>query len=118
LPPTPNNNACQCLESHLSCTFRPSIANYSIVVGPLLDTACGLLEQRSGSCADIGGNGTTGVYGRVSACDSSQSNSLYTEWSAMTDLPFQPSNCHSCSASTTSLTIAIRQRAHSLATAP
>ena len=73
LPPTPNNAACQCLESVLSCTFRPSIANYSIVVGPLLDTACGLLEGRGGSCADIGGNGTTGSYGRVSACDASQS---------------------------------------------
>ncbi|KAF8898482.1 glycoside hydrolase family 72 protein [Infundibulicybe gibba] len=69
LPPTPNPAACNCLLSTLSCRFTPSTANYSAVVGSLLDTACSLLGEKGGSCVDIGGNGQTGVYGRLSACD-------------------------------------------------
>jgi len=72
LPPTPNDAACECLESTLSCLFTPQIANYSIVLGPLFDTACGLLSQVNGNCDDISGNGTSGVYGRVSGCDPSK----------------------------------------------
>jgi len=69
LPPTPNLAACQCLESTFGCHFNPPISNYSGLIGPLINTACGLLGQAGGSCNDIGGNGTTGVYGRLSGCD-------------------------------------------------
>jgi len=69
LPPTPNDAACNCLESSLSCRFTPATANYTSVVGSLLDTACSLLGAKGGSCVDIGGNGSTGTYGRVSGCD-------------------------------------------------
>ncbi|KAJ7139681.1 glycoside hydrolase family 72 protein [Mycena epipterygia] len=69
LPPTPNEAACLCLDNALSCQFQPSTSNYSAIAGSLIDTACGLLGSSGGSCADIGGNGTTGVYGLVDMCD-------------------------------------------------
>lgn len=69
LPPTPNDAACACLESALSCQFTPKTVNVSDIVGPLLDTACSLLGQAGGSCDSISGNGTAGQYGAVSACD-------------------------------------------------
>ncbi|KAL0577596.1 1,3-beta-glucanosyltransferase [Marasmius crinis-equi] len=69
LPPTPDQNACGCLANSLSCQFKPASANYSGVLGTLVDTACGLLGQKSLNCDDIGGNGQTGTYGRLSGCD-------------------------------------------------
>jgi hypothetical protein len=69
LPPTPNDAACACLSSTLSCLFTPQTTNYTAIVGELLDTACGLLGQAGGTCDDIAANGSTGVYGRVSGCD-------------------------------------------------
>ncbi|KAL0950622.1 hypothetical protein HGRIS_007414 [Hohenbuehelia grisea] len=69
LPPTPNEAACNCLESTLSCRFTPATTNYSTTVGELIGTACSLLGQQGGNCDDIGGNGTTGTYGRLSGCD-------------------------------------------------
>ncbi|KAF5384720.1 hypothetical protein D9757_006270 [Collybiopsis confluens] len=69
LPPTPNTDACNCLESTLGCTFKPPTSNYSAVVGELINTACGLLGQAGATCNDIAGNGSSGVYGPVSGCD-------------------------------------------------
>ncbi|KAJ3506093.1 hypothetical protein NLJ89_g7068 [Agrocybe chaxingu] len=69
LPPTPNEAACNCLESSLSCRFTPATSNYTTVVGELLNVGCSLLGQSGGSCTEIGGDGQTGVYGRLSGCD-------------------------------------------------
>jgi len=73
LPPTPNDPACKCLEPKLSCTFSPPAGTnataISVINGQLLGTACGLLSSSGGNCNDIGSNGTTGTYGRVSFCD-------------------------------------------------
>lgn len=69
LPPTPNEQACQCLEKTLSCQFTPQTSNWTNVVGQLLDTGCSLLGQSGGNCNDIGGSGASGTYGRVSYCD-------------------------------------------------
>ncbi|KAG5352716.1 1,3-beta-glucanosyltransferase gel4 [Termitomyces sp. T112] len=69
LPPTPNESACNCLLSTLSCRFHPATSNYSAIVGELLDTACSFVGQKGGTCDDIAGNGQTGVYGRLSGCD-------------------------------------------------
>ncbi|KAL4243204.1 1,3-beta-glucanosyltransferase [Abortiporus biennis] len=71
LPPTPNDAACGCLLSTLSCQFAPKTTNTSGIVGPLLDTACGLLGGSGGNCNDIAGDGATGTYGRLSSCDPS-----------------------------------------------
>jgi len=69
LPPTPNESACDCLLNTLSCKFTPQTPNYTAVVGELLNVACSLVGQKGGSCDDIGGNGQTGIYGRLSGCD-------------------------------------------------
>lgn len=71
LPPTPNLAACNCLENNLSCQFTPTTSNYSAILGSLLDYGCSLLGQSGGTCAPISANGTSGVYGAVSACDPS-----------------------------------------------
>ncbi|KAI0963249.1 hypothetical protein AcW1_000378 [Taiwanofungus camphoratus] len=71
LPPTPNDAACSCLENALSCQFTPRTSNTTSIIGPLINTACGLLGAQGGNCNDIAGNGTTGVYGRASMCDPS-----------------------------------------------
>ncbi|OCH96693.1 hypothetical protein OBBRIDRAFT_743565 [Obba rivulosa] len=71
LPPTPNDAACACLENVLSCRFTPTTDNTTAILGVLINDACSFLGAQGGSCDDISGNGTSGVYGRVSACDPS-----------------------------------------------
>lgn len=76
LPPTPNDAACNCLESGLACDFSPPAGTnttaVNVINGQLLGTACGLLSTGGGNCNDITSNGTTGTYGRVSFCDASE----------------------------------------------
>lgn len=73
LPPTPNDNSCNCLQSSLACQFTPPTADNSTqvsnIVGPLLDLTCQYLGQQGGSCDAIAANGSTGTYGAVSPCD-------------------------------------------------
>lgn len=72
LPPTPNDNSCNCLESTLACQFTPKTNNatqVSNIVGPLLDSACMFLGQAGGSCDAISADGAAGKYGAVSPCD-------------------------------------------------
>ncbi|KAI9513151.1 glycoside hydrolase family 72 protein [Russula earlei] len=71
LPPTPNDAACQCLDYNLSCRFNPQTSNTTAIVGALIDSACGLLGTSGGNCNDLAGNGQTGSYGLISACDPS-----------------------------------------------
>lgn len=72
LPPTPNEEACNCLMDALGCQFTPHTPDYSPILGALVGTTCGLLGQSGGSCDDISGDGLTGVYGLVSGCDPSK----------------------------------------------
>ncbi|KAJ6612839.1 glycoside hydrolase family 72 protein [Mycena sp. CBHHK59/15] len=69
LPPTPNEAACNCVESQLSCRFRPSTTDYNVVVGVLFGQACGLLINDGGSCDDVSSDGIKGVYGHMSMCN-------------------------------------------------
>ncbi|KIK71388.1 carbohydrate-binding module family 43 protein [Collybiopsis luxurians FD-317 M1] len=92
LPATPNEDACNCLESTLGCTFKPPTSNYSAIVGDLINTACGLIGQAGGSCNDIGGNGTTGVYGTVSGCDPT----IKLSWSMNEYFQLQNRNPEAC----------------------
>jgi len=93
LPDTPSDTACACVVKSLSCLFTPATNNYTIIVGELLDEACGLLAQNGGTCDDIAGNGTTGVYGRLEYCDPASKLSY-----AMTQFYEQTSrNAASCS---------------------
>lgn len=70
LPATPNDSACDCLESALACRFTPATSDYREIVGELIGYGC---NQLGDECAPIGGNGTTGVYGRLSGCDPGKS---------------------------------------------
>jgi hypothetical protein len=71
LPATPNGNACNCVESALSCQFTPATTNTSAIIGTLTDQACQFLGQASLNCNDISSNGTTGVFGVMAQCDPS-----------------------------------------------
>ncbi|GJE87723.1 glycoside hydrolase family 72 protein [Phanerochaete sordida] len=71
LPPTPNDAVCACLQGTFACEFSPPTSNTSAIVGPLLDTACGLLGQSGGNCDAIAADGSTGTYGPLSFCDPS-----------------------------------------------
>lgn len=69
LPATPDEASCNCVDSGLSCQFRPQTANSSTLTGELINLACSsLLPTKGGNCDDIGANGTTGTYGRLSGC--------------------------------------------------
>ncbi|WWC97763.1 hypothetical protein V866_004649 [Kwoniella sp. B9012] len=72
LPPTPNEQVCNCInEKALSCLVRSSTANSPTIVGDLLNYACQLLGSSTNgtaSCDPIGGNGTSGTYGELSYC--------------------------------------------------
>jgi len=69
LPPTPNDAACRCLQTNLDCLFNPQTANTTGIVGPLLDTACGLIGTAGGNCKALTASGQTGTYGLVASCD-------------------------------------------------
>ncbi|KAJ7824087.1 hypothetical protein B0H14DRAFT_2824839, partial [Mycena olivaceomarginata] len=68
-PLTPNGNACACVASNLGYTFKvPANRDFTALVGTLTGQVCGLLPNVKGSCADIGANGTMGVYGIMAQC--------------------------------------------------
>jgi len=69
LPPTPNESACACVESKLTCLFSSKQSDDNALIGTLTGQACGLLGQVKGNCDDISTNGTTGTYGIVAMCD-------------------------------------------------
>ena len=68
LPGTPNNEACNCLLNTLSCRANAAAVADPVLRGTLTGSACGLLSRAGGSCDDLNGNGTTGVYGRAAGC--------------------------------------------------
>lgn len=72
LPPTPDEKACKCInDAALACRVIDETANDPIKVGALIDYSCSLLGSSNSSvtCANIGGNGTTGEYGPLGFCD-------------------------------------------------
>lgn len=67
LPPTPNQQACDCMAQSLSCVASSSLN--STQVGAVFGVLCGL---SSAACAGISANGTTGKYGSYSMCSPQQ----------------------------------------------
>ena len=63
LPPTPNQQLCDCMVADLSCVAKSSVSDES--AGELFDFICGGKTD----CSGISGNGTTGKYGAYSMCD-------------------------------------------------
>ncbi|WOO80933.1 1,3-beta-glucanosyltransferase gel4 [Vanrija pseudolonga] len=71
LPPTPNQEVCDCINKNaLPCTAIPATANNPIKVGALINEACGLLANSNSTitCTAIAGDGLTGVYGPLAMC--------------------------------------------------
>jgi len=68
LPPTPDNDLCNCMVSSLSCVVADSVTDDAY--GALFGTACGGLGTNG--CNGINGNGTTGSYGAYSNCEAKQ----------------------------------------------
>lgn len=65
LPPTPDEEVCECMENSLSCVVDDEVDedDYS----DLFDYVCSYVE-----CGGINGNGTTGEYGAYSPCEAKQ----------------------------------------------
>lgn len=74
LPPTPNDPACACLAQSLACSYSPATTDYSATVGELINVGCDLIGAAGGSCLAIGGEASTGTYGRLFGCDPSKSH--------------------------------------------
>ncbi|RAL13743.1 uncharacterized protein BO97DRAFT_476910 [Aspergillus homomorphus CBS 101889] len=68
LPPSPNDDLCNCMEKSLSCVVKDSVSSkkYSDV----FDYICGLKDGKY--CAGQTSNSTSGVYGAYSVCSTKQ----------------------------------------------
>lgn len=64
LPPTPNENLCDCMTASLSCQAKSSLSDEGI--SDLFSYVCGLSET---ACEGILANGTAGSYGAYSMCE-------------------------------------------------
>ncbi|CDR42480.1 CYFA0S09e04500g1_1 [Cyberlindnera fabianii] len=62
LPPTPDKDVCDCVESGSKCVVSGDVDEEDY--GDLYSTICGLID-----CSDISANGTSGKYGAYSFCD-------------------------------------------------
>jgi len=71
LPPSPNEDLCDCMLQSLTCTTKPGISNDA--VGSLLDFICGSGgDAVKDVCGGIAANATTGTYGAYSMCNGTQ----------------------------------------------
>ncbi|KAH8791634.1 Glucanosyltransferase-domain-containing protein [Hyaloscypha finlandica] len=67
LPPIANADVCTCMVTSLSCVAETGLSDNT--TASLFSTVCGLDKT---ACAGINTNGTTGVYGAYSMCNSYQ----------------------------------------------
>ncbi|PYI05159.1 hypothetical protein BO78DRAFT_419818 [Aspergillus sclerotiicarbonarius CBS 121057] len=65
LPPTPNDELCECMVNAATCTVDDSVDSDDY--GTLLGDVCGDI-----TCSGVDGNGTTGDYGAYSMCNTKQ----------------------------------------------
>lgn len=98
LPPTPDADICNCMDSSLTCIVSPSVSQDDYA--SLYSYVCGQV-----SCGGITGNGTSGEYGAYSGCDATEKmnfvlNLYYEKYttcgfsgSATTQKPATASSC-------------------------
>ena len=73
LPPTPNPQLCNCVESNaFSCALNPASSSSPVIIGTLIGQACTYLDEQGGSCSPIQADGGSGTYGNYSFCTSAQ----------------------------------------------
>ena len=68
LPPTPDQDACNCAVSSATCSTAGQVSDEQI--GQLLGTVCG--QPGTHACSLLQRNGTTGNYGAYSFCNGAQ----------------------------------------------
>ncbi|KAN0063211.1 1,3-beta-glucanosyltransferase [Thecaphora frezii] len=94
LPPTPDRALCDCLHGKAwGCHVVSATQDAPAVLGTLIGTACGYLDQAGSSCDPIVANGTTGTYGNYSFCDVSHR----LEWAMSTYQQLAQFDAQSCS---------------------
>ncbi|KAL3231120.1 Uncharacterized protein RNJ44_00759 [Nakaseomyces bracarensis] len=72
LPPTPDDEKCECLENILPCHIEPlRNEQYKNDYIAMFDYICGEID-----CSEISSNGSTGKYGDYSDCETNQKLSL------------------------------------------
>jgi len=69
LPPSPNEQLCQCMYNSLSCVPANSVTSDDY--GALFGTVCGLGASK-GVCNGIAANATTGTYGAYGMCNATE----------------------------------------------
>lgn len=84
IPATPDEAACSCLNNGISCQFVPPIPEYDKINGEVITAGCELLGGVGLTCDEIGSDGATGVYGRVSGCDPSTSFTIVMSYRTLT----------------------------------
>jgi hypothetical protein len=93
LPPTPNPQLCNCVESNaLSCVLNPASRDSPNIIGTLTGQACTYLSERGGSCDPILADGEAGTYGNYSSCTSAQR----LEWAMSQFYEITGFNAQSC----------------------
>jgi hypothetical protein len=69
LPPSPNEQLCQCMYNSLTCVPANSVT--SDEYGALFGTVCGLGASKN-VCAGIAANASTGTYGAYGMCNATE----------------------------------------------
>ncbi|EOD45049.1 hypothetical protein BKCO1_5000182 [Neofusicoccum parvum] len=67
LPPSPNQELCQCMYNSLGCVVASDVDTDDY--GDLFGVVCGLNDE---ACAGITANATTGTYGAYSMCNTTE----------------------------------------------
>lgn len=65
LPPTPNVADCECMANALTCVVADDVSSDDYAT--LFSYVCGEVD-----CTGVSGNGTSGIYGAYSPCDTKQ----------------------------------------------
>ncbi|EPQ28890.1 uncharacterized protein PFL1_03691 [Pseudozyma flocculosa PF-1] len=93
LPPTPNRELCSCLSDEaFGCHVVAATENEPTILGSLIGTACGYLDEAGSGCNAIIADGEAGTYGNYSFCGVAQR----LEWAMSTYQEISSFDAQSC----------------------